>query len=203
MTPLLMQPCTEWRYSNIGITLAGAIVERVAEMPFEESLDKRIFKPLGMTDTTFFPDAGQLNRLATTYSFDKEKSQLVPSQSNLLTSPHDKRRFAEPGGGLYSTPNDLVKFFQMLQGNGEFDGKRILSEASVKEIQTKQTGTLNAPYGLGVTTNRGVYGHGGALGTDAQVNTNNGRVLLYFIQHQGLAKSEEAKQKFFRTGNLP
>jgi len=203
MTPLRTQPGAAYHYSNIGIALAGAVVERITEMPFEEFLEKRIFEPLGMAETTFFPDAGQLNRLATTYSFDREKSQLVSSQSNLITYPLDKRRFAEPGGGLFSTPNDLVKFFQMLQGNGELGGRRILSEAAVQEIRTRHTGALNIPYGLGVVTNDGVYGHGGALGTDAQVNTNNGRVLLYFIQHQGLAKSEEAKREFFRIGNLP
>jgi len=203
MTPLRTQPGTAYHYSNIGITLAGAVVERIAQMPFEEFLEKRIFKPLGMTETTFFPDAGLLNRLATTYSFDREKSQLVASQSNLITYPLNECRFAEPGGGLFSTPNDLAKFFQMLQGNGEYGGKRILSESAVKEIRTRHTGALNVPYGLGVVTNDGVYGHGGALGTDAQVNTNNGRVLLYFIQHQGLAKSEEAKQKFFEIGNRP
>jgi hypothetical protein len=89
----------------------------------------------------------------------------------------------------------------MLQGNGEFNGKRILSEASVKEIQAKHTGSLDVAYGLGVFTNDGTYGHGGALGTDAIVNTKNGRVLLYFVQQQGLAKSEEAKQKFYAIGN--
>ena len=202
MTPLKSQPGTAYSYSNIGINLAGAVVERVAGMPFEEFLEKRLFEPLGMTETTFFPDAALLERLATTYSFDAEKGKLVPSQTGLMTYPlDDKNRYAEPGGGLFSTPNDLVKFFQMLQGNGEFNGKRILSEVAVKEIQAKHTGSLGVPYGLGVTTNNGVYGHGGALGTDAVVNTNNGRVLLYFIQHQGLAKSEEAKRKFYEIGN--
>jgi CubicO group peptidase (beta-lactamase class C family) len=204
MTPLRTQPKTAYHYSNIGINLAGAVVERVAGIPYEEFLQKRIFEPLGMNDTTFFPNADQLKRLAATYSLNEAKTKLVPSQTGLMTYPLDRPdRYAEPGGGLFSTPTDLVKFFQMLADNGEFKGKRILSEAAVKEIHTPQTGLLNVPYGLGVTTNNGVFGHGGALGTDALVNTNNGRVLLYFIQHQGLGKSEEAKQKFFDVGNRP
>ena len=204
MTPMRTQPATAYHYSNIGINLAGAIVERVAEMPFENFLEKRIFEPLGMTETSFFPNAEQLSRLAETYSFDKEKSQLVPSRTALMTYPlGGANRHAEPGGGLFSTPNDLVKFFQMLQGNGEFNGKRILSEAAVKVIHTKHADRFGAPYGLGMLTHDGVYGHGGALGTDAIVNTNNGRVLLYFIQHQGIEKSEEAKQKFYEIGNRP
>ena len=142
--------------------------------------------------------------LRTTTPNVKTKSQLIPSRTAFMTYPLDgANRYVEPGGGLFSTPNDLVKFFQMFQGNGEFNGKRILSEAAVKEIQAKHTGTLNVPYGLGVTTNAGVYGHGGALGTEARVNTNNGRVLLYFIQHQGIEKSEEAKQRFYKIGNRP
>jgi len=204
MTPLRTQPETAFHYSNIGITLAGAVVERAAEMPFNTFLEKRIFEPLGMTETTFFPDAALLARLATSYSLDHATSKLVPSLTPFLTHPLDgKNRYAESGGGLFSTPNDLVKFFQMLQGKGEFNGRRIVSEAAVKEISTRQTGLLDVPYGLCVVTSDGVYGHGGALGTDAKVNTRNGRVLLYFIQHQGLVKSEEAKQKFYDIGNHP
>jgi CubicO group peptidase (beta-lactamase class C family) len=205
MTPLRTQPGTAYHYSNIGINLAGAVVERVTSVPFEDFVAKRILEPLDMTDTTFFPDAGQLDRLATTYSFDRANSKLVVSHTGFMPYPlSQKDRYAEPGGGLFSTPNDLVKFFQMLQGNGVFNGKRILSEAAVKEIQTKQTGAFSASYGLGVNVmESGVFGHGGALGTDGIVNTNNGRVLLYLIQHQGLAKSEEAKQKFYKIGNRP
>jgi CubicO group peptidase (beta-lactamase class C family) len=202
MTPLRTQPTKAYHYSNIGINLAGAAVERVSGMPFEQFLEKRIFEPLGMTETTFFPNADQLARLATSYEYDKKQSKLVPIKIGFLKQPfNDKNRYAEPGGGLFSTPNDLVKFFQMLQGKGTFNGKRILSEAAVQEIHADHTGSLNANYGLGVATGGGVYGHGGAMGTDAIVNTNNGRVLLYFIQHQGLTKSEEAKQKFYRIGS--
>ena len=202
MTPLRSQPGTTYHYSNIGINLAGAAVERIAGMPFEVFLEKRLFEPLGMKETTFFPSADQRNRLATTYSFSLEQSKLIPSRTGFMTYPlDDKHRFAEPGGGLFSTPGDLTKFFQMLQGNGVFNGKRILSEAAVKEIQSRRNGVSDVPYGLGVTTSNGVFGHGGALGTEALVNTNNGRVLLYFIQHQGLEKSDEARLKFYDIGN--
>ena len=200
MTPLRTQPGTAYHYSNIGINLAGAAVEQASGMSFEEFVAKRLFEPLDMKDSTFFPNTEQLSRLATTYSLDKEKSTLVASRTEYMTYPLDsKYRYAEPGGGLFSTPNDLIKVFQMLQGNGEFKGKRILSEAAVKEIYKRHTGETNVPYGLAVTTNNGVYGHGGALGTECLVNTNNGRVLLYFIQHQG--QSEEAKKQFYAIGN--
>jgi CubicO group peptidase (beta-lactamase class C family) len=60
MTPLRIQPDTTYHYSNVGFTIAGAIVERVAEMPYEDFLQQRIFEPLGMNDTTFFPNADQI-----------------------------------------------------------------------------------------------------------------------------------------------
>ncbi len=205
MTPLKSQPGTAYNYSNIGINIAASAVERASGMPFEDFLAKRLFEPLGMNDTTFFPNDEQMERLVTAYQFDKKEGTLKPCRTPYMTYPFNDRprRFAEGGGGIFSTPNDLIKFFQMLAGNGEFNGKRILSAAAVKEIQAKHTGDLPNGYGLGVNTNNGVYGHGGALGTDTLINTNNGRVLLYFIQHQGLGKSEEAKKKFYEIGNRP
>ena len=93
MTPLRTQPGTAYHYSNIGINLAGAIVERVTAVSFEEFVERRIFEPLGMKETTFFPNAEQLTRLATAYSLDKETSKLVPAHTGFANfvkfSPDD------------------------------------------------------------------------------------------------------------------
>ena len=204
MTPLRSQPMTEYSYSNIGISVAGAVVERVAGVPFEEFLAKRIFEPLEMKETTFFPTPDQLERLATAYAFDKEQGKLIPTQSAFLTyPPGEKGRYAEPGGGLFSTAHDFIKFYRMLLCNGELNGRRILSEAAVKEIHTKQTGSLPHTYGLCVQTLHGVYGHGGALGTESVNNLNTGRCLLFFLQVSGVEKWAEAKKKFYDIGNQP
>ena len=56
MTPLLFEPDEKYQYSNAGINTAGRIIEVVSGMPYEDFLDKRLFEPLGMKDTTFWPN---------------------------------------------------------------------------------------------------------------------------------------------------
>ena len=55
LLPLLFEPGTRYEYSNAGINTAGRIIEVVAGMPYEDFMAERLFKPLGMTDTTFRP----------------------------------------------------------------------------------------------------------------------------------------------------
>ena len=62
--PMHFEPGTKWQYSP-GVTVCGRIVEVVAGVPFEDFLDERIFKPLGMKDTTFHPTPDQAKRIAT------------------------------------------------------------------------------------------------------------------------------------------
>ena len=66
----------KWQYSNAGINTAGRIIEVVSGMPYEDFLDKRLFGPLGMKDTTFWPNEEQLTRLAKSYKPNKEKNGL-------------------------------------------------------------------------------------------------------------------------------
>jgi CubicO group peptidase (beta-lactamase class C family) len=65
--PLLDQPGERWRY-NTGATVAGILVERVAGAPLEEVLRKRVFEPLGMTDTGFSVPPAQLDRFTSMYA---------------------------------------------------------------------------------------------------------------------------------------
>ena len=64
LTPLQSQPGTKYAYSNAGINTAGRIIEVVSGMPYQVFMDQRLFKPLGMKDTTLWPNAAQLKRLA-------------------------------------------------------------------------------------------------------------------------------------------
>src|SRR5258708_14221885 len=76
MTPLQSEPGTKSQYSNAGINTAGRIIEVVSSMPYEDFLDKRLFGPLGMKDTTFWPNEEQISRLAKSYRPNKEKTGL-------------------------------------------------------------------------------------------------------------------------------
>ncbi|MDR0336210.1 MAG: beta-lactamase family protein [Planctomycetaceae bacterium] len=199
LTPLDHQPGKNYQYSNFGIDLAAAIIERIANEPFERLLQNHVFNPLNMKDTTFWPSEEQQNRMALVYQLDEETNKLVSRNLGLRYPLHDRtQRFAEAGGGLFSTPNDLVKFYQMLLRGGEFNGKRIIKEESVREIVIKRTGSLPQDYGLGMKTANGVFGHAGAAGTESVVNPHVDRVFLYFMQEFKLPKAGEAKLKFVR-----
>ncbi|MDR0871321.1 MAG: beta-lactamase family protein [Planctomycetaceae bacterium] len=201
MTPLAHQPGTKYLYSNVGIDIAATIVERVSGMPFETFLEKRLFEPLGMKETSFWPTAEQIKRLAKPYRLDKESKKLVETKIFYLTYPNDDRvnRFPEGGGGLFSTPAEWVRIYQMFAGEGTFDGKKILSPESVKEIRTKQTGDLPNNYGLGTNIGGSVFGHGGSHGTDSKLDINTGRIVQYFIQQEGLPKAGEAQGAFMKA----
>jgi len=85
--PLIYQPGTKYSYSNEGINTAGRIVEVVSGMRFQDFLEQRLFKPLGMKDTTFWPSGEQLKRLAKSY----DSGSLREVQVDQLTYPLDDR----------------------------------------------------------------------------------------------------------------
>ncbi len=99
-------PGVEFRYSNIGLNIAGRILEVVSKKKFDILMRQRIFVPLGMRNSTF--------------------STLDGSAVN-------------PSGGAKSTANDYMNFLVMLLRKGMFNGKKILSEEAIREMQITQT----------------------------------------------------------------
>ena len=87
MTPLQTEPGAKYQYSNAGINTAGRIIEVVSGMPFEDFLDTRLFGPLGMKDTTFWPNSEQLARLARPYKPNASKDGLEATTISQLTYP--------------------------------------------------------------------------------------------------------------------
>ena len=168
MTPLQSEPGAKYQYSNAGINTAGRIIEVVSGKAYEDFLDKRLFEPLGMKDTTFWPNAEQLSRLARPYRPNASKDGLEETTISQLTYPlDDRKRQPMPAGGLFSTASDVGTFCRMILNGGTLDGKRYLSEDAVKQLATKQTGDeVKDQYGLGWAVGGDTFGHGGALATD-------------------------------------
>ncbi|HTU27571.1 MAG TPA: serine hydrolase domain-containing protein [Pirellulales bacterium] len=191
-TPLDFEPDTKYQYSNAGINTAGRIIEIVSGMPYETFLDTRLFGPLGMKDTTFWPNAEQISRLAKSYKPSNDNQTLEEITVGQLKYPLDDRtRQPMPAGGLFSTASDLEKFCQMVLAGGEFQGKRILSEAAVKTMTSKQTGDLPTGYGLGWSTGGSTFGHGGAYATDMSIDTSRGLIRIWLVQHAGFANPHD------------
>lgn len=186
MTPLLFEPGTKSQYSNAGINTAGRIIEVVSGMPFERFLTERLCKPLGMDDTTFWPDAGQLSRLAKAYRPNATRDGLEEVPIAQLTYPLDSReRRPMPGGGLFSTAGDMARFYRMLANDGALDGTRVLSERSVRTLTSDQSGAARSNYGLGFAVNGRTFGHGGAYGTHSRYDPEHRLVSVFLVQHAG------------------
>jgi CubicO group peptidase (beta-lactamase class C family) len=142
MMPLDFEPGSKrFQYSNAGINTAGRIIEVGGGMAYEKFLDKRLFEPLGMKDTTFWPSEEQLKRLAKSYKPNADKSDLQEVEIAYLHYPlHDRKRQPMPGGGLFSTAADVCRFCQMVLNRGTFQGKRYLTEDAVKQMTSIQIG---------------------------------------------------------------
>ena len=186
--PLIFQPGTDYSYSNEGINTAARILEVVSGMPYEEFMQKRLFFPLGMKDTTFWPTPEQVSRLAKTYKVDTNTHQLVEMQIDQLTYPLDDRvhRYPMPAGGLFSTAADVAKFCQMILNGGVTNGMRIVSEASIREMtSTQNKGFEGKNYGLGWGISDHGFGHGGAYNNAMEISPANGRILVFMVQQSG------------------
>ena len=171
--PLLFTPGSKWSYSNTGMATLGRIIEVVSKKPYDQFMAERIFRPLGMVDTFYFPPEEKYPRIASVYTDDNGK--LKRANIDLYKKGI---KYPAPEGGLYSTASDLAKFYQMLLSKG----KPVLSKSAVEVMTKVHTGELTtgfAPgmgYGLGVSIVRnaegmfrlnsiGAYGHGGAYRT--------------------------------------
>ncbi|MGB6745585.1 MAG: family 20 glycosylhydrolase [Terracidiphilus sp.] len=186
--PLLFQPGTKYSYSNEGIDTAARIIEVVSGMPYEQFLQQKLFDPLGMTDTTFWPTQAQIARLATSYKLDKSANSLQAMQIDQLTYPLDDHahRFPMPAGGLFSTAADLARFCQMILNGGELDGKRYISRESLRRMTSTENGGLGGTdYGFGWAVSADGFGHGGAYKNTINIDTSTGRILVFMVQQNG------------------
>jgi CubicO group peptidase (beta-lactamase class C family) len=202
MTPLQTEPGTHYQYSNAGINTAARIIEVVTGMKYEDFMHTRLFEPLGMKDTSFWPNAEQAQRVAKSYRPDAAKTNLVEFPISQLIYPLTDlhRRFPMPAGGLFSTAQDTALFCQMMLNNGEFKGRRYLSEAAVAELTKRQTpATVKESYGLGFSVGGDTYGHGGAHSTNMEVRPSKGIVIVWMVQHGGFPGEGGKAQGVFKN----
>ena len=205
MTPLLSEPGAVYRYSNAGINTAARLIEVVAKVKYEDFMQQKLFDPLGMKDTTFWPNEAQSLRVAKSYRPDVSKTNLDEFPISQLIYPLTDRvhRFPMPAGGLFSTAIDTSLFCRMLLNNGELDGKRYLSENAIKELSKRQTPpAIKESYGLGFSVSPDSYGHGGAQATNMEIRSGKGLVLVWMVQHGGFPGDGGKAQGAFKNWAL-
>lgn len=214
-TPMQYEPGEKWQYTQSGINAAARIVEVISGMTFDAFLQKRIFEPLGMNDTTFYPSDAQRQQMATGYAKNKDTGKLEPAP--MRPGFGEKGRPPQGNGGLFSTALDYTRFCMMLLNGGTLNGKRILSPEAVKVMTSVHTGDLpcgffqrgefgshGKNYGWGIGTcvlkephpglaemlSPGTFGHGGAWGTQAWIDPKKGFIYVLFVQRANFPNSD-------------
>ncbi len=195
--PLEFQPGTRWAYSaQAGFDTLARIVEIVSGKGFDQFTRSRIFEPLGMKDTFFYPPEAVTPRLVTLY-------QKTPKGFQKQGNPGFMNGvYFSGGGGLYSTAEDYLQFGQMLANGGQLNGKRLLSPRTVELMSSiyipdtlpgRQRGE---GYGLsvrvigdavagGMVLSNGCFGWSGAFGTHFWVDPKEKVVAILMTQTSG------------------
>ena len=142
---------TGYAYSNLGIDLAGYILERRYGAPFPDVVHELLLGPLGMDRSTF-------DRAAILEATDRAVGHTVPVPSGDLPA-FDAMMAA---GGLYSTATDLTRYLRFQLNDGSIDGRTVLDPGLMEEMRTVPPPHAGAPagYALGVERYRW---HAGAM----------------------------------------
>lgn len=204
--PLAHQPGTVWEYGRSSDVL-GRLVEVAADQPLDELLEERVFRPLGMPDTSFHLRAGAAERAAQPL---READVAQPGVIDLVRRP----RFISGGSGGLSTAADYFRFALMLLRGGELDGVRLLGRHTVALMTSDHLGPLlgtgpdyipGPGYGFGlggaVRVSRGPAEVPGTPGefwwlgrasTSFVVDPSDGLVAVFMLQKYGQARRYQA-----------
>jgi CubicO group peptidase (beta-lactamase class C family) len=136
-------PGEKFRYANEGYMILGAIVERTAGKSWETLMQERIFTPLGMTSAGFGP-MGSTGKIDQPWQHAKRGVKTTPIEP---FPRNDNPPIYAPGGTVHASLRDWARFVS-LHFDGTVDGKRILTEDSLKHLHTpKFEGTYAGGWG--------------------------------------------------------
>jgi methyl acetate hydrolase len=136
MTPLLFDPGTKWEYGT-NLDWVGQVVEGITGKRLGEVFAERVFKPLGMADTTFEINDAVRVKLAGVHARNADGT-LTAMDFELPANPE-----VHMGGhGLYSTVGDYMRFIRMWLNDGNGPHGRVLKPETVKMAEKNQLGDL-------------------------------------------------------------
>lgn len=209
--PLQYEPGSRWHYS-VSVDVQGRLVEVISGMRFGEFLEERLFKPLGMNDTSFVVPEDKFERLAQLYSPRAVEgggadggaadgaTELVAAGERANRNYRPGATFESGGGGLVATTADYMRFAQMLLNGGELAGVRILSPKTVDLMTTDQLGDVTKPFGrkgvgfglgfavmldkgqIGELGSNGEYNWGGLAGTRFWIDPEEELIGIFMVQ---------------------
>jgi CubicO group peptidase (beta-lactamase class C family) len=195
---LAFAPGTKWGYS-MASDIQGAIIEKITGESLDKYLHENVFKPLNMQDTAFWVPENKAHRLVEDYEYEKslEKSNKIKANdAKYLSQPS----FLSGGGGLVSTAKDYSHFLTMMLNHGEYKGKQIIKNSTLRKMLTSHTVDLdtgflpkiypNSGFGLGLgikegkndLRSRGSYYWAGKGGTLFWVDPTEELIVVAMMQ---------------------
>jgi CubicO group peptidase (beta-lactamase class C family) len=156
--PLLFNPGERFEYS-LSVDVLGRLVEVVSGKPLDEFFRTRIFEPLGMQDTYFYPPENKLPRLATAYTYYDDKGLNRFPETPIREGPfvysadypyRGPKKLFSGGAGLVSTAMDYARFCQMMLDEGKVGNTRLLSRKTVELMTHDQLGKIGPDQGFGL-----------------------------------------------------
>lgn len=201
--PLLFNPGDKFEYS-LGIDVLGRLVEVVSGKPLDDFFRTRIFEPLGMKDTYFFPPENKLDLLATAYTYYPDKGlnrfpdTPIREGSFAYSADYPSRgpkKLFSGGAGLVSTAMDYARFCQMMLNDGKVGNTRLLSRKSVELMTHDQLGKISQDMGFGIgfgvdgaksplseLGSVGSYGWGGFFYTEFSIDPKEEMIVIFMAQ---------------------
>jgi len=201
--PLLFNPGERWEYS-LGVDVLGRFVEVVSGKPLDEFFRTRIFVPLGMKDTYFYPPDDKLPRLAAAYTYYLDKGLArfpdTPLTDRSLVYSADypyrgPKTLFSGGAGLTTTVADYARFCQMMLDNGKVGNTRLLSRKSVELMTQDQLGKISTDMGFGLgfgidgvktplseLGSPGEYAWGGFFYTSFSIDPKEQMIVIFMAQ---------------------
>lgn len=182
-----------YKYSDLGFVFLKEIVEIITEEPFEQYLNRHFYEPLGLKNCCFNPLEKEipLSLIVPTERDTFFRKQLVHGYIHDQTTA----LFGGVGGnaGIFSNTGDLAVIFKMLMNGGVYDGKRYLSEATVKRFVTTyplngckrralgfDTPSFDTPsVVLPSAAARSTFGHQGFTGTSVWCDPENELIYIF------------------------
>ena len=140
-------PGRVFSYSNPGFDVAGLLIEELGGRPYADVMSERLFKPLGMSSSTFRPTVAMTYPLSQGHSSAKGKPAVI--------RPFGDNVAGWPDGFMFSSVNDLARFAVAFVNGGRIDGKQVLTPAVIAKLSTPYT-DLHSRFGF----DNGKYGYG-------------------------------------------
>jgi CubicO group peptidase (beta-lactamase class C family) len=130
--PLMSEPGMAWEY-GFGLDLLGLVIESISHERLGQYLTKNVWKPLGMTDTSFIIPAEKMPFYAKSLPIDPETDRPQPPRPLV-------NKFDCGGGCAVSTAGDYLRFAWKLVNKGTFGHVRLLDRKTVEYMLSDRLG---------------------------------------------------------------